>query len=168
MKSYSLGTLLCAAVVAAGCAAGPSYQPQRQTYPVQTTQPPQAGQRPQTAEGTDTYIEHLFSDPRLDPIRNKVPLLLRAGVVTPSLVSNDDRPTKEEKRAIKLWESIRERAQQYQLEQRGPPSPLLVHTRQLVTTAIVQLYEGELTYGQFAGRIQQLDTEYQAAARRLR
>jgi hypothetical protein len=33
--------------------------------------------------------------------------------------------------------------------------------------AIVQLYEGELTYGQFAGRIQQLDTQYQAV-RQLR
>ena len=166
MRSYTLGTLLCSAAAFAGCAAVPSYQTQQQTHPAQTTQPAQTAQRPQT-DGADSYIEHLFSDPRLDPIRGKVPLLLRAGAVTPSLLSNEDRPTQEEKRAIKVWESVRERAQQYQLEQRGPPSPQLVRTRQLVTMAIVQLYEGELTYGQFAGRIQQLDTQYQAV-RQLR
>ena len=165
MRSYTLGTLLCSAVAVAGCAAVPSYQTQQQTHPAQT-QPPQTPPRPQT-DVADSYIEHLFSDPRLDPIRSKVPLLLRAGAVTPSLLSNVDRPTQEQKRAIKVWESVRERAQQYQLEQRGPPSPQLVRTRQLVTMAIVQLYEGELTYGQFAGRIQQLDTQYQAV-RQLR
>ena len=91
-----------------------------------------------------------------------------AGAVTPVLLANDTRPTTAEKRAIKVWVSIREQAQQYQLEQRGPPSPLLVRTRHQVTRAILQLYNGQMTYGQFAQRIQALDSDYQAAARQVR
>jgi O6-methylguanine-DNA--protein-cysteine methyltransferase len=86
--------------------------------------------------------------------------------VTPLLLANENKPTPPEKQAIKVWLSVREQAQQYQLEHRGPPSPLLVRTRQQVTRAILQLYNGEMTYGEFAKRIQELDSEYQAAARR--
>jgi hypothetical protein len=169
-----LGTLLCAAVAIAGCADGPSYQ-QRQPAPAQSAAPPRASQpaetapapltapTPQAAQGAASYLEHLVADPRLDPIRDKVPLVLRAGAVTPALLSNQAKPTPAEQRAIKVWVSFREQAQQYQLQQRGPPSPLLVRTRQLVTRAIVDLYNGDLTYGQFARRIQTLDSDYQAA-----
>jgi hypothetical protein len=83
-------------------------------------------------------------------------------------LSNAEKPTEEERRAIAVWESVRERAQQYQQDQRGPPSPLLVKVRAQVTRAILQLYEGELTYGEFAARIQQVDTDYQGAARKPR
>jgi hypothetical protein len=123
---------------------------------------------PQARDTATSYVEHLFADPRLDPIRDKVPLVLRSGAVTPALLANGNRPTPPEKQAIKVWVSVREQAQQYQLEHRGPPSPLLVHTRQLVTRAILQLYSGELTYGEFSKRIQVLDSEYQAAARPVR
>jgi hypothetical protein len=167
MRTRAFGALLCAAAAIAGCAEGPSYQEQHQLARAQTSQPParapEAAQPP--ASSADSSIEHLFADPRLNPIRDKVPLVLRAGAVTPLLLSNEDKPTPAEKQAIKVWVSVREQAQQIQLEQRGPPSQRLVRTRQLVTRAILQLYNGELTYGQFAKRIQELDSEYQAAAR---
>jgi hypothetical protein len=176
MRRGVVGTLLCAAAAIAGCADGPSnQQPQpapvesaavpRTSQPADTAHAPQTAATPQAAQGAASYLEHLVADPRLDPIRDKVPLVLRAGAVTPALLSNEDKPTPAEQRAIKVWVSAREQAQQYQLQQRGPPSPLLVRTRQLVTRAIVDLYNGDLTYGQFARRIQTLDSDYQAAAR---
>jgi hypothetical protein len=163
--------LLCAGAVFAGCADGPAHQQPAQTgeasrmsQPGQTAHTPEAA--PQPRDGTGSYVEQLFADPRLDPIREKVPLVLRSGAVTPLLLANENKPTPPEKQAIKVWLSVREQAQQYQLEHRGPPSPLLVRTRQQVTRAILQLYNGEMTYGEFAKRIQVLDSEYQAAARR--
>jgi len=167
------GVLACVAALTAGCAGAPS---QQQPVPAaQATHPnhPDGGQpalatTPSAGDGAGGYVDQLFADPRLDPIRDKVPLVLRSGAVTPRLLANEDRPTVTEKQSIKVWMSIREQAQQYQLEHRGPPSPLLVRTRQLVTRAILQLYGGDLTYGEFAKRIQILDSEYQAAARQVR
>jgi hypothetical protein len=163
--------LLCAGAVIAGCADVPAHQRPAQT--AETRRVTQAGETarspeaaPQSRDGAGSYVEQLFADPRLDPIREKVPLVLRSGAVTPLLLANEDKPTPSEKQAIKVWLSVREQAQQYQLEHRGPPSPLLVRTRQMVTRAILQLYNGEMTYGEFAKRIQVLDSEYQAAARR--
>ena len=172
MRKSAFGMLLlCAAAVTAGCANAPSdrspaatAQAAPTTQPTGTARAPEAG-GPQERDGAGSYVEHLFADPRLDPIREKVPLVLRSGAVTPLLLANEDKPTPSEKQAIKIWLSVREQAQQYQLEHRGPPSPLLVRTRQLVTRAILQLYSGEMTYGEFAKRIQVLDSEYQAAAR---
>jgi hypothetical protein len=161
--------LLCAAAAIAGCADAPAdRRPAPTAQPGHTSQPAETAAPPQERDGAGSYVEHLFADPRLDPIRNKVPLVLRSGAVTPLLLSNEDKPTPPEKQAIKVWLSVREQAQQYQLEHRGPPSPLLVRTRQLVTRAILQLYSGEMTYGEFAKRIQVLDSEYQAAARQVR
>ena len=169
MRAGAFGALLCAAAAIAGCAQSPSYQ-QHKPDAAQTSPPartPEAAQPPAAKAGGDNSVEHLFADPRLDPIRGKVPLILRAGAVTASLLSNEGKPTPEEKQAIRVWISVREQAQRVQLEQRGPPSQRLVRTRQLVTKAILQLYNGDLTYGQFAKRIQDIDYEYQAAARQM-
>jgi len=157
------GMLLCATAVVAGCADTPTSQ-----RPAQT-QSPSGNHAPDKASAqAANHVDQLFSDPRLDPIWSKVPVALHPGTVTSALLANEDKPTPEEKQAIKVWMSIREQAQQYQLEHQGPPSARLVRTRQLVTRAMLQLYNGELTYGQFARRIQELDSEYQAAARQAR
>ena len=160
------GILLCAATVLAGCADAPTSQGPVQTPSVQS--PPGSHTPDKGSPQAASHVDQLFADPRLDPIRGKVPLVLRSGTVTPGLLANEDKPTPEEKHAIKVWMSIREQAQQYQLEHQGPPSARLMRTRQLVTRAMLQLYNGELTYGQFARRIQELDSEYQAAARHAR
>jgi hypothetical protein len=153
------GIVLCVAALLAGCAEAPTSQ--RPSPP--QSQSPSASRSPD--KGAASSVDQLFADPRLDPIRDKVPLVLHPGTVTRALLANEDKPTPPEKQAIKVWMSIREQAQQYQLEHQGPPSARLVRTRQLVTRAMLQLYNGELTYGQFARRIQELDSEYQAAAR---
>jgi len=173
-----LSAALLATATVAGCAGTPSNQnepnpPPEAQQPQQAIQPPpdvirlpQASPQTPAPEEADSYLEHLFADRRLDPIRDKVPLLLRADAVTASHLSNQEKPTEQERRAIAVWESVRERAQQYQQEQRGPPSLLLVRVRQQVTRAILQLYDGELTYGEFAARIRQMDEDYQEAAAR--
>lgn len=167
MSQRVVSVLLCAAAVLAGCADAPTSQ-----RPGQSTRAPQSPSGNQSSDKgaaqTASHVDQLFADPRLDPIRDKVPLVLHPGTVTPALLANEEKPTQEEKQAIKVWMSIREQAQQYQLEHQGPPSVRLVRTRQLVTRAMLQLYNGELTYGQFARRIKELDSEYQAAARQAR
>jgi len=60
---------------------------------------------------------------------------------------------------------VRERAQQYLTTQRGQPSALLTQTRNQVTRAIAQLHRGELTYGDFARQVRQIDEQYQTSAR---
>lgn len=106
-------------------------------------------------------VSNPYLDPRLDSIRDKVPLQLRSGAVTATHLSNDKRPTREEKRAIKVWQEVREKAHQG----RPQPSALLTQTRLRVTRAITQLYAGQLTYGDFARRVQEIDALHRAANR---
>jgi hypothetical protein len=110
-------------------------------------------------------LRSLYADPRLDPIRDKVPLLLKPDSIKPSYLVNDTKPTPAEKKAIVAWLQVRERAQQYLTTQRGEPSRLLAQTRNQITRAIAQLHRGELTYAGFAARVRQIDADYQTAAR---
>jgi hypothetical protein len=152
LNRLSLATgLLCAAALLAGCAAD---------SPLRTQTSPRT-----VAVDDDAYLKSLYADPRLDPIRDKVPLLLRPDAIKSNHLSNETRPTPPEKTAITAWLQVREQAQQYQTAQRGPPSPHLMQTRNRVTKAMVQLYGGELTYGEFARRIREIDEEHQSAAR---
>lgn len=111
----------------------------------------------------DKYLKALYADPRLDPIRDKVPLRLGPGAVTPAYLANETTPTATEKQAIKVWLQVRELAQVHQQSLYGEPSPQLVETRQRITRTIADLYNGKLTYAEFAGRVQQIDQEHQAA-----
>jgi hypothetical protein len=129
-------------------------------HPETTTPQPRAPQVEQ-----DPYLRSLYADPRLDPIRDKVPLLLKPDSIKPSHLANEARPTAEEKKAIVAWLQVRERAQQYLAGQRGEPSPLLVQTRNEITRTIAALHRGELTYGAFARRVRQIDQDYQTSAR---
>jgi hypothetical protein len=113
----------------------------------------------------DPYLQQLYADKRLDPIRDKVPLLLRPDSIKPAHLTNETKPTAAEKKAIVAWLQIRERAQRYLATQRGEPSPLLAQTRNEVTRTIASLHRGELTYGAFARRVRQIDQDYQTAAR---
>ena len=127
----------------------------------QTTQPP----APAAQVDQDPYLRSLYADPRLDPIRDKVPLLLKPDSIKPSHLANEARPTPVEKKAIVAWMQVRERAQQYLTTQRGEPSALLTQTRNQVTRAIALLHRGELTYGDFARQVRQIDEQYQTSAR---
>ncbi len=111
------------------------------------------------------YINQLYADPRLDPIRDKVPLQVRADAVRSDYLRNETKPTKEEKQAIRAWLQIRDKAQEYQATRRGQPSGALLQTRVRVSQAISHLYSGKLTYAAFARRVQEIDAQYQASLR---
>ncbi|MSQ60327.1 MAG: hypothetical protein EXR36_11975 [Betaproteobacteria bacterium] len=111
------------------------------------------------------YLKQLYSDTRLDPIRDKVPLQVRADAVTAGYLRNENKPTPEEKQAIRVWLQVREKAQKYQATRRGQPSGALLQTRVRVSQAISQLYSGKLTYAGFAKRVQEIDAQYQASRR---
>jgi hypothetical protein len=146
----------CAVALAlTGCAGETARHSQTTTAPVS---------QPVIQVDRDPYLRSLYADPRLDPIRDKVPLLLKPDSIKPAYFANETRPTPEEKKAIVAWLYVRERAQQYITSQRGEPSPLLTQTRNQITRAISQLHNGELTYGAFAQRIRQIDEDYQTAA----
>lgn len=168
--------LLCAGLLLAGCAGQSPRQPDA-TSPSPSTSPsasapPNAATSPRgpaparpASIGDDPYLRSLYTDPRLDPIRNKVPLLLRPDAIKAAYLTNNASPTLPEKKAIKAWLQIRERAQRYVAEQHGEPSPLLIKTRNRVTEAILQLYSERLSYAEFARRIQQIDAQHQEAMR---
>jgi hypothetical protein len=154
-----------AALLVAGCSTarlpGPAAPaPRAPSEPVARAQ----SVPPPTSE-EEQYLQRLYADPRLDPIRDKVPLVLRAQTVTPAHLANNTKPDAREKEAIRVWLEVRERAQAYQAAKRGPPSADLARMRMRVTQAIVQLQAGRLTYAAFSHRLQTLDAEYQASVR---
>ena len=165
MKRHRALGALCAGLILAGCASqAPRHPPATATVAAPATPTPAA---PATSTGgsNDPYVRALYADSRLDPIRHKVPLLLGPDVVQPLYLSNETKPSAAEKRAIAAWLQVREEAQRYRTAHAGAPSPLLTRTRKEVTAAILQLQNGELTYGAFARRLQQIDQDYQAAMR---
>src|SRR5215210_2045239 len=129
MNTYQRAATLAIVLIVTGCA-GELLRPSQTTEPA----PPPAVQVDQ-----DPYLRSLYADPRLDPIRDKVPLLLRPDSIKPTHLANEAKPTPAEKKAIVAWMQVRERAQQYLTTQRGEPSPLLTQTRNQVTRAIAQL-----------------------------
>ena len=161
-------TTLGIALLLYGCAGEMPRLPQA-TPPAPQATPPASQATPPAPQAIhvdqDPYLRSLYADPRLDPIRDKVPLLLKPDSIKPSHLTNDARPTPEEKKAIVAWLQVRERAQQYLSTQRGEPSALLTQTRNQVTRAIAQLHRGEVTYAGFATRVRQIDEDYQTAAR---
>ena len=149
----------------AGCGADRMHLPPpnaSSTQGVQAGAQAAIGERPGNEK---QYLNQLYADPRLDPIRDKVPLQVRADAVSSGYLRNETKPTKEEKQAIRAWLQIRDKAQEYQATRRGQPSKALLQTRVRVSQAISQLYSGKLTYAAFARRIQEIDAQYQADLR---
>jgi len=172
-RHYALGAL-CAGIILTGCAG------ETPRHSAATVVPPRPGATaavpaaaapvvvvPATSTGgsSDPRVRALYADARLDPIRSKVPLLLGPDVVQPAYLNNESKPAPAEKKAIAAWLQVREQAQRYRTAHAGEPSPLLTRTRKQVTAAILQLQNGELSYGAFARRIQEIDRDYQAAMR---
>ena len=166
--SPSRSALRCAAgccgaaalLLFAGCAIDTVHAPSSTTGQAPSTSPPSVTA---PAPQEDKYLKALYADPRLDPIRDKVPLRLGPDSITPAYLANGTMPTATEKQAIKVWLQVRELAQVHQQSVYGEPSPLLMQTRQRITRAIADLYNGKLTYAEFAGRVRQIDQEHQAA-----
>jgi hypothetical protein len=121
----------------------------------------------------ESCMQRMQSDRDLDPIRNKVELIRQgtAGAPPPAMLTDQSRPTQQEKVALGKWEGMREACVQeqmrYGLSLSLSPNleplrdKLLLTGRQLneqTGLLVAALYDGRLTYGQFAAeRMKNMD-----------
>lgn len=98
----------------------------------------------------------LDGDPILQPIRDKVVL---SGLSDPpfSMMANDDYATPSERQAILLWGSKRERCVKDNPPDASPISQVADEGFSAVQALILDLYKGQMTYGQFARKRQEVD-----------
>ena len=106
----------------------------------------------------DMYCSQLYSDPRLDPIRAKMPIGKSITEPVPvQMMTNSDLPTQGEKSAILAWAQQRQLCQQKDSTLFGPPYPHLEAARRANSQSIADLYGGKITYGQYAKFLNELE-----------
>lgn len=130
-----------------------------------------------------SYCEKLMRAPGLDPIRGKVDLL-REPEQEPSfdVAISDSYPTAAERHAIRLWGELRQKCISF--EQKAIPAPTNLPPLELanaqqdrsyftdmqeqVSDLVVLLYQGKLTYGQFAKKRYEVGRQAMQAERAFR
>jgi hypothetical protein len=112
-----------------------------------------------------------MADKALDPIRSKVVL---TGDLQPTfdMLANTDRVTSEERPAVREWASLTMRCQeQARFYVQSYSTALHVNLYNTVADSgnalKAQLYNGQLTYGQYNQERQKLGADYKAAVQRL-
>jgi hypothetical protein len=102
------------------------------------------------------YCRQLYSDPRIDPIRSKVPVGIGLSEQIPiQMMSNNEFPSKEEAPAILVWAEQRQRCHEYQTSLFGPPPAHLEALRRANSQLMADLYGGAITYGEYAKQLNQ-------------
>ena len=156
-KSTMLGRTVAMVMIflVAGCGA------MRQQQQVTIVRDAQAGLQ----AIADRCMERMQSDHDLDPIRNKIEVfrLGLAGAPPPGMLVDQSHPTSHEKVAIAKWQGVREACAQeqmrYGLMLTLPPNLQPLRDKLVLTgrrtnerTGLLAagLYDGRLTYGQFA------------------
>ena len=103
--------------------------------------------------GVRAYCESLYSDPALDPIRNKVALESSAQQ-TLAMRTDQSRPTADDKVALTIWDHKRQDCEAYRTSvfANRPGSAVAIETNATEATEqlIAELYSGKISYGQFA------------------
>jgi len=110
-------------------------------------------------------LQQMQGDRDLDPIRSKIELSRSgiSGAPPPAMLADRSRPTQEEKVAIGRWEAIREACVQQEIQyglSLTLPANLEPLRNKLLTTGretnqrtgllVAALYDGRMTYGEFA------------------
>jgi hypothetical protein len=95
--------------------------------------------------------QRVQTDRDLDPIRTKIELYRTAmsGAPPPAMLADQSRPSPEERIAIEKWNSIREACVLEMLSLRANLEPLR-QANERMGLLVAALYDGRLTYGQFA------------------
>jgi hypothetical protein len=102
------------------------------------------------------YCWEVFSDPRLEPVKDKVPLSLTMSDPIPiQMLSNNEFATKEEAAAILVWAEQRQKCQTKYTSLFGPAPVHLDALRRANTQLMAELYGGQITYGQYAKQLNQ-------------
>lgn len=106
---------------------------------------------PSPEDQVRTFCEQAYADKRIDPIRSKVqvPLSFDAPQEVEKL-ANRSVVTDEERPAVKaLWEA-KEACRREAERVLGPPPRYREVSEDQLSVALAELYDGELTWGQFA------------------
>lgn len=104
----------------------------------------------------EQYCAQLYTDARIDPIRDKVPINLRVETPIPiQMMANNAIPTEEEQAGILAWAEQRQLCQQRSTDVLGPPPAHLEAVRSANSQAMADLYGGRISYGDFAKQLNQ-------------
>lgn len=104
----------------------------------------------QQAEQANAYCIQVYSDPRLDLIRDKLPITIKMTESIPvRMLANDSYPTKEQAAAILSWAEQRQLCHSKLTEIFGPAPAHLTAMRDANSQSMADLYAGKLTYGQY-------------------
>jgi predicted aspartyl protease len=108
--------------------------------------------------------ERVQTDSDLAPIRAKIELWRTAmsGAPPPAMLGDQSRPSPEERIAIEKWNSIREACVQELLSLR-PNLESLRQANERMGLLVAALYDGRLTYGQFAAERMKISDQMFAA-----
>ncbi|WP_198969757.1 hypothetical protein [Xylophilus sp. ASV27] len=154
MKHLALSALAAAALLS-GCV---------------TTPPPSAPQTVADLLNADPTAECLAAanrDPRLTVLESKVGSLRSAGQASLPMLGSKQMPSPQEKTALDIWGSERQRClplgQNYRASKFPPAlaSAFELNQRELVFLT-TRLYAGDINYGQFNMRRQELGDAYRA------
>ena len=122
--------------------------------------------------------QQMQADSELDPIRTKVQLIrtLTEGAPPPEILSNNSKPTSEERLAIARWAALADECAQqqmrYLLTLSLPPNSisgrdklvlLLREANEQRGVLIAALYDGRLTYSEFAAERMKVGDQFVAA-----
>jgi hypothetical protein len=119
--------------------------------------------QPQSNRGEELhqYCRQVYSDPRIDPIRDKVAVYAqKVSDISMQMMANQATATDEEKVAILAWAEQRQLCHQRRNELLGQPPAHMEAARGYYSQAMADLYGGQISYGEFAKRGSQIIAAY--------
>ena len=129
-----------------------------------------AGQRagPGVEKDIQTYCDEQYASPAIDPVRDKVQLPLSFDAPQSiDRLADRTKATDTERVAVKaLWEA-RERCRSYSESKLGSQPTFRVRSEDRLSEALADLYEGGITYGQFARSMLYIGSSDKAARESL-
>lgn len=110
------------------------------------------------------YCRKLSEDPRIDPIRAKVPVVIAiADPISVSMKTNDTYASFYEQPAILAWAEQREQCLERATEVLGQPPAHMVAVRSINSQNMADLYSRKITFGEFAKRLSQTNADFRQA-----
>jgi hypothetical protein len=105
-------------------------------------------------DDVQAYCAKQYADPRLDPIRSKVVLPISMDAPQPiEILADRTYPSASERQAIGALGEVRKACSDYAAVRMGEPPAYRQRSQGEVSIGLSQLYDGEITYGDFARRM---------------
>ncbi len=127
-----------------------------------------AGVQRREATEVSRYCAARYADPRLAPIRSRIPIPIALDAQQPvDLLADAARPTATEREALRALAQVRAACNDYATKRFGPPPAYRMRTQDEISLALARLYSGETTYGQFNRSLLYISERNQAAREEL-